>query len=178
MQLKFGHLNLLIKIKKGVADMTKIEKLEKKISQWWAVSSQALMANERGSYEEAQSKIKELQEKADLLTAENVKEVAEVEAPKTMLDVEKGDILYYSWGYEQTNVWFYEVTRTSLKSFWIKRIGSKTSDAVAWGVDYVEPDPRHVIDKKEIAKRKAKYVSMDHGGLYYYKYPVLETSYY
>ena len=33
-----------------------------------------------------------------------------------------GDVLYSSWGYEQTNVDFYQITRVSEKSVWYKKI--------------------------------------------------------
>jgi hypothetical protein len=39
--------------------------------------------------------------------------------------MKRGDILYYSWGYDQTNIDFYQVTKTSAHSAWIRRIGSQ-----------------------------------------------------
>lgn len=36
-----------------------------------------------------------------------------------------GDILYDSWGYDQTNIDFYQVTRTSPKSVWIRPIAAE-----------------------------------------------------
>jgi hypothetical protein len=36
--------------------------------------------------------------------------------------IQKGDVLRYSWGYDQTNVDAFEVVRTSEKSVWLQRI--------------------------------------------------------
>jgi len=33
------------------------------------------------------------------------------------------DIFYDTWGYEQTNVDFYQITRTTEKSIWMREIG-------------------------------------------------------
>jgi hypothetical protein len=38
--------------------------------------------------------------------------------------IEVGDILVSSWGYDQTNVDFYQVVRATAKSAWIRRIAS------------------------------------------------------
>ena len=45
-----------------------------------------------------------------------------------------GDILYDSWGYDQTNIDYYEVVRTSKASVWIRSIAREMTD-----------DGRHVI---------------------------------
>lgn len=36
--------------------------------------------------------------------------------------IKPGDILTYSWGYEQTNIDFFQVTRVTAKNAWIRRI--------------------------------------------------------
>ena len=36
-----------------------------------------------------------------------------------------GDIMYSSWGYDQTNVDFYKVVRVTKASAWLQPIGSK-----------------------------------------------------
>lgn len=38
---------------------------------------------------------------------------------------EVGDILVESWGYDQTNIDFYQIVRTSEKSVWIKEIAAR-----------------------------------------------------
>ncbi len=39
-----------------------------------------------------------------------------------------GDVLYTSWGYDQTNVDFYAVTRVSGKRTWVKEIAAETKE--------------------------------------------------
>ena len=45
-----------------------------------------------------------------------------------------GDILYDSWGYDQTNIDYYEVVRTTKASVWIRSIAREMTD-----------DQRHVV---------------------------------
>ena len=50
------------------------------------------------------------------------------EARKNMINVFKvGDILYSSWGYDQTNIDFYEVVGVTAKSVKLEKIGGKVS---------------------------------------------------
>jgi hypothetical protein len=60
---------------------------------------------------------------------------------------EAGMILYGSWGYEQTNIDFFEITKVIGKTMIeIEEIGQQTAtDAgeLAWCTDYVVPDPEH-----------------------------------
>lgn len=53
-----------------------------------------------------------------------------------------GDVLYSSWGYDQTNIDFYQVERLSPsgKSAYIVRIGAKTVEGDGWA-GHVEPLP-------------------------------------
>jgi hypothetical protein len=39
-----------------------------------------------------------------------------------------GDVVYNSWGYDQTNVDFYQVTRVSKGCIWIREISANSSD--------------------------------------------------
>jgi hypothetical protein len=40
-----------------------------------------------------------------------------------------GDLLSYSWGYDQTNVYFYQVVRKTARSVWIQRVCSEQIEA-------------------------------------------------
>ena len=74
-----------------------------------------------------------------------------------------GDVLYSSWGYEQTNVDFYKVISLSPsgKSAKIVRIGQKIVDDGTAGfmTEYVVADPNseHPHDKKVLTKRIQMY---------------------
>lgn len=64
---------------------------------------------------------------------------AEEKAKRTAFEhtLKVGDILYSSWGYDQTNIDFYQVTAVvGKKSVKIRRIGSRT-DHSERGADYV-----------------------------------------
>jgi hypothetical protein len=51
--------------------------------------------------------------------------------------IEPGAILYSSWGYDQTNIDFYMVTRTTAKSAWIVPMSNPVVDQVAWLAEHV-----------------------------------------
>jgi hypothetical protein len=55
-------------------------------------------------------------------------------------DLEEGDILYSSWGYDQTNVDFYEVVKVLAKSVVIRKIAQKVAKSHQTA-DYVVPVP-------------------------------------
>ncbi|MGH8277889.1 MAG: hypothetical protein ACRETH_14465 [Steroidobacteraceae bacterium] len=39
-----------------------------------------------------------------------------------------GDVLAYSWGYDQTNIEFFEVTRATAKSVWLRAIAATVTE--------------------------------------------------
>lgn len=51
--------------------------------------------------------------------------------------IEPGAILYSSWGYEQTNIDFFYVTRATAKSCWIVPMSNEMTDAVGWASEHV-----------------------------------------
>lgn len=59
----------------------------------------------------------------------------------TAHSVEVGDIFTSSWGYDQTNVDFYEVVRTTPKSVEIRAIGTRVAQVDSVGNERVEPAP-------------------------------------
>jgi hypothetical protein len=44
---------------------------------------------------------------------------------KVKVQPKVGDILYSSWGYDQTNIEFFKVVKVSEFSVWIQEVGSK-----------------------------------------------------
>lgn len=81
-------------------------------------------------------------------------------ATKTRHSVKVDDVFYSSWGYDQTNVDWYQVVKVTPASVYVKKISSALSD-----------DGRHVVpvlgrflnDKKPALHRVQSYT--DHGGI-------------
>lgn len=48
-----------------------------------------------------------------------------------------GTIFLCTWGYDQTNVEFYQVTRSTAHSIWLQPIRSVAVKAAGWGVETV-----------------------------------------
>lgn len=67
-----------------------------------------------------------LENKLEIIRREKEYKESKKKARQEMKNPYKvGDILYDSWGYDQTNIDFYQVTRTSPKSVWIRPIASE-----------------------------------------------------
>ena len=58
---------------------------------------------------------------------------------KVKVQPKVGDILYSSWGYDQTNIDFYKVVRVSESSVWIQQIGKKVVEVTGWAHQNVVP---------------------------------------
>ena len=91
--------------------------------------------------------------------AQNRKERAEQR--KIPHSLKKGDILSSSWGYDQTNIDFYEVVDVLAKSVVVRKIGEKVVKSSP-GSDYVVPAPGKFIGPA-MRKRATKdnYVRID-----------------
>ena len=50
-----------------------------------------------------------------------------------------GDILYSSWGYDQTNIEFFKVVKVSEFSVWIQEVGAKVVEVTGWAHEKVIP---------------------------------------
>jgi hypothetical protein len=50
-----------------------------------------------------------------------------------------GEVLVSSWGYDQTNVDFYEVVRASAASVWVVPMSQKVVRVESWASEMVEP---------------------------------------
>jgi|GEM_PF-909000 hypothetical protein len=82
-----------------------------------------------------------------------VKEEEQAEKRKFSTDLFMGDILYTSWGYDQTNVDWYEVVEvTGPQSVIIREIGATTRRTDSAGNDYMMPTPGDYIGP-EMKKR-------------------------
>ena len=66
-----------------------------------------------------------------LMSWEDKKVERKEERKNTVADIKVGDLYCSSWGYDQTNVDFYQVTEVKGKSFTIKEIASKTVEGSA-----------------------------------------------
>ena len=65
-----------------------------------------------------------------------------------------GDILYSSWGYDQTNIDFYQVTAVvGKKSVKIRRIGSRVDSTATTAQYVVAAKDAFLEDEKEMTKR-------------------------
>lgn len=92
----------------------------------------------------------------------------------------EGIILFESWGYEQTNIDFYQIVRATEKSIWLRPINSRVVKTGANYTYWVEPVKDDFSNEnKPIRKVKSTYMSIGHGSLDEYKgKPIYETKYY
>jgi hypothetical protein len=103
------------------------------------------------------------EEKRDLVT--NLKVVSEDSSPSPtpattgLLGVKVGDVFYNSWGYDQTNIDFYVVTRLSAtgKTAWVKDSGARnvSDDDTHFTEDALVPTGQPTGDREYKCKIKA-----------------------
>jgi hypothetical protein len=58
---------------------------------------------------------------------------------KVKVQPKVGDILYSSWGYDQTNIEFFKVVKVSEFSVWIQEVGAKVVEVTGWAHEKVVP---------------------------------------
>ena len=63
-----------------------------------------------------------------------------------------GQIFYDSWGYDQTNIDFYQITEVGRKSVKIRSIGQKITEFTGWASEKVIPVADAFISEKEMTK--------------------------
>ncbi len=90
-------------------------------------------------------------------TIENQKQrqaiLAEQKAERTKPHtLQVGDVMYCSWGWEQTNVDFYLVTETTKHGVTLQEIGHHSVKQTGWASDEVIPDKETLV--KEPFKKK------------------------
>lgn len=81
-----------------------------------------------------------------------------------------GDVLYYSWGYDQTNIDFFQVVKAGKRSITVREIASRTVEATGSMSARVAPVKDHFVGEpvtKILQPREGGrcYISMDHGCL-------------
>jgi len=81
-----------------------------------------------------------------------------------MEHVKIGDVFVDSWGYDQTNVDFYEVTRATAAMIELTPIASKTVEDTGWASARVAPVPGAYTGAAKNLKRPKAYSS---GGTVY-----------
>ena len=89
---------------------------------------------------------------------------------KFIQDLKIGDLFYHSWGYDQTNIDFYQVTEINGKTFTMRPIRSKMVDGSTYShgmADEVVPDKDNFIPDDQCHKTLVKRsLSMEYGGMY------------
>lgn len=95
-----------------------------------------------------------------LMKWEEMKQERKEEKKKEIAEVKVGEILYSSWGYDQTNVDFYQVVEVKGKTFKIRAIESKTVEGSTQShgmADHVLPvRDAFLKDEEPIVKRSFK----------------------
>ena len=66
-------------------------------------------------------------------------------------DIKQGELFYESWGYDQTNINFYQVVKTLPKSVYIREVASTVVEDLA-SQELVEPVSDHFIGKEMIKR--------------------------
>ena len=89
---------------------------------FWGTAHKPLWHYRFGTEERRNEKIAEFKASVEAAVASRVERSAAKSAWVNPLKV--GDLLYTSWGYDQTNVEFYAVTRVSGRRVWIRQIAS------------------------------------------------------
>lgn len=73
-----------------------------------------------------------------------------VMAKKALINPFKvGDMFYDSWGYEQTNIDFYQVTGVTPKAVKVRRIAGKSVESAGFMSEYVSPVKNAFIGEEE-----------------------------
>lgn len=62
---------------------------------------------------------------------------------KVKVQPKVGDILYSSWGYDQTNIEFFKVVRVSEFSVWIQELADKVVEVTGWAHENIVPVDSH-----------------------------------
>ena len=76
-------------------------------------------------------------------------------------EVSVGDIFYNSWGYDQTNVDWYQVTRKTSKTVFMKRIRKNYKEDGFMSGNCVPVKDSFVPDAQEFGKRPTRYIRQD-----------------
>lgn len=100
---------------------------------------------------------------ANIASDKKRKEERKVQRKLQESDVQVGDIFVNSWGYEQTNVDFYQVVARSGVTVTLREIGYDRLETTSWASEYVRPvKDAFIKDAQEFKKRlNGKYIKMN-----------------
>lgn len=80
--------------------------------------------------------------------------------------LEVGHVFYNSWGYEQTNIDFYQVVRVTRCGVFVRPVKSKQTDTTGWLTGKVVPDIGNFSGPETFKRVERGTISMRHGGCY------------
>jgi hypothetical protein len=116
------------------------------------------------SFQNPERRDRQIQETAKSIEASAKAKMERQEQRKQFTHgLQVGDILYSSWGYDQTNInWFEVVGVPTEKMILVREIGSKTLRSDGYGSDTVAPSPGKYVGPvmKKIPKGNDKSVSV------------------
>lgn len=100
-----------------------------------------------------------INDRREVLTyKEEQKRLRKIQQEELAGKIEVGDVFCYSWGYEQTNVNFYQVTeKKTAKTMKVREISYNSVEECSWGSDYVVPVKDSFINEKEDTVRVNTY---------------------
>lgn len=114
-----------------------------------------------------------------LMSWEDMKDKRKEERKHQTDGIEVGDILYNSWGYEQTNIDFYQVVGKKGRQFTLREIIHKYDNSRSTGnsmAAYVQPIKDSFVNDAEPLKKTS--LNMKHGSLSKYDGQSLYCSWY
>ena len=88
-------------------------------------------------FSSVEKRIKFVQDRIDFLRKNSVSKSRK--SPDASEHYMEGDVLYDSWGYDQTNIDWYQVTKVKGKSIWLRKIAENSSDAGNCSSGYTQP---------------------------------------
>lgn len=106
------------------------------------------------SFHTVEEMYKKINTTVDSIKAHEELKAKRAEERKASTTYKVGDILVASWGYEQTNVNFYVVTKTiGTRTVELQAIGSKIVSGAGGPTTHVMPDPERILNEKTHTKR-------------------------
>lgn len=79
---------------------------------------------------------------------------AETERVLFKSKLQVGSILYSSWGYDQTNIDFYQIIKKKGDFVWIRELKQRVTESVGWCSDMVAPLWGDFTDDSKLLKKK------------------------
>ncbi len=96
-----------------------------------------------------------------------------------------GDVVYNSWGYDQTNIDFYQVVKISALYVWLRPIGATMSEEIGFMAAYKSPCRDRFLEDSPVTQHRVQvgtagqeYITFKHGAGGRYKGRPLYCSWY